>query len=266
MTVCSKYLTCLTLAAIAFAISPAYSASGLVASDIEKYRVDCWSNPDYNLSLKFSPVSRLPKESRVSGQWSYAFKTEDQLYPDNQLSLPKSAAARVDLVMQLNQSGSDIGESYLWTVIAAPRVKGWRYGGHWPTKKPITEYQRLKDKRESLVNIATLSEQGGQPVHSKISPKDIDSAGSLNNAWEDIFGKKIVSQLVYPASKNGQSNRGGYSLTFYYVPTPALGLINQDGYKWPSFKHVDNEGKVFGFVLTPDGECLSSSSVDVVRE
>ena len=29
-------------------------------------------------------------------------------------------------------------------------------------------------------------------------------------------------------------------MTFYYVPTPALRLINEDGYKWPSFKHVDS--------------------------
>lgn len=58
-------------------------------------------------------------------------------------------------------------------------------------------------------------------------------------------GEKIVSKLVYPASK-GQE---GYSLTFYYMPTPALRLINAEGYRWPSFKHVDQQGRVYGFVL-----------------
>ncbi|NNE63088.1 MAG: hypothetical protein HKN34_03310, partial [Gammaproteobacteria bacterium] len=100
----------------------------------------------------------------------------------------------------------------------------------------------------------------GDPVHTRISPKDIDSAGTLNSAWETLFGEKIVSRLVYPASKG----QGDYSLTFYYMPTPALRLINEEGYRWPSFKHVDQQGKVYGFVLSAEGECLASTAVDVI--
>ena len=144
-------------------------------------------------------------------------------------------------------------------------MTGWGFGGHWPTTKPINEYQRLRNKRESLISMATLSAHEGQPVHTKISPRDIDSAGTLNNAWEDIFGIKIVTNLVYPATKGAQSGQRGYSLTFYYVPTPALRFINEKGYKWPSFKHIDKPGKIYGFVLTPEGECLAWDSVDVVR-
>ncbi len=161
---------------------------------------------------------------------------------------------------QLNQKDSDIGEGYLWNVIVAPKVKNWHFGGHWPTKRPITEYQRMSDKRDSLISVASLSVYNGHPVHTRIPPKDIDSAGTLNSAWETLFGEKIVSRLVYPASKAAE----GYSLTFYYVPRPALRLINQEGYRWPSFKHVDQPGRVYGFVLSAEGECLASTAVDVV--
>lgn len=265
MSIGRHFLSCIVLTLVCFFSLSSYAANGLKEAAIEKFKFECWPNPKYDLELKFSPVIRLADESRLEGKWSYQFLSEDRLYPNEQVSLPDSGAVRVDLVTQLNQMDSDIGESYLWNVIVAPKVKGWTYGGHWPTKKPITEYLRLKDKRESLVSLATLSIHNGHPVHTKISPKDIDSAGTLNNAWENLFGKKIVSSLVYPASKGNINQQDGYSLTFYYMPTPALQLINKDGYKWPSFKHVDRQGKVYGFVLTPDGECLASTSVDVIR-
>lgn len=250
---------------LAATISATQAGNMLEAVDVEKFRFECWSSQEYDLEFKFSPVRKLPQKSRSKGRWAYEFATKDKLYPENRIILPEQSAVRADLVMHLKLSSSTIGESYLWNVIVAPSVNGWKFGGHWPTNKPITGYERMKSKRESLVNMATLSAHNGQPVHTKIPPKDIDSAGTLNNAWEDVFGKKIVSSLVYPGSKGAQSNQTGYSLTFYYVPTPALRYINKDGYKWPSFKHIDKAGTAFGFVLTPEGECLASTSIEIVR-
>lgn len=239
-----------------------HSAGGLQQVEIEKFRLECWSNPAYDIELKFAPVRRLADESRPKGKWSYEFINDDGQNSEATVKLPASAAARVDLVTQLNQKDSDIGESYLWNVIVAPKVSKWRFGGHWPAKKSISEYQRMTHKRDSLISVASLSVYNDEPVHTRIPPKDIDSAGTLNSAWETLFGEKIVSRLVYPASKG----EGGYSLTFYYMPTPALRFINEEGYRWPSFKHVDQPGKVYGFVLSPEGECLASTAVDVVNE
>ena len=263
MVIDRPFLRSFVLLCLSLCSYPIYAGAGLQEQDVEKYKLECWPNSEYDLKLNFSPVSRLSGATRTEGKWSYQFLSEDRLYPGEQVSLPNAAAVRVDLVTQLNQKDSDFGESYLWNVIVAPSVKGWTFGGHWPTKKPINEYRRLKDKRESLVSLATLSIHDGHPVHTQILPKDIDTAGTLNSAWEDIFGKKIVSNLIYPASKDNSSKHSGYSLTFYYMPTPAHRLINEDGYKWPSFKHVDRPGKVYGFVLAPDGECLASTSVNV---
>lgn len=235
------------------------AANGLQPAQIEKFKLECWPDPAYDVELNFAPVRRLASDSRAQGKWSYELVSDARQYPQGRVNLPAEGAVRVDLVTQLNQKDSGMGEGYLWNVIVAPKVKHWRFGGHWPVKQAITEYQRIADRRDSLISVATLSEYNGDPVHTQISPKDIDSAGTLNSAWETLFGQKIVSMLVYPASKG----EGGYSLTFYYMPTPALRLINQEGYRWPSFKHVDSEGKVYGFLLTADGECLASTSVDV---
>ncbi len=265
MSVDRHYLSYPLLMILCFFSLPSYAANGLTETAIEKFKFECWPNPEYDLELKFAPVRRLADKSGPKAQWSYQFLNEDRVYPDGQVSLPDNEAVRVDLVTQLNQLDSELGESYLWNVIVAPKVKGWKYGGHWPTNKSITEFQRLKGMRKSMVSMATLSIHNGHPVHSKIPPKDIDSSGTLNNAWENLFGKKIVSSLVYPASKGNHHQQSGYSLTFYYLPTPALRLINANGYKWPSFKHVDRQGKVYGFVLTPDGECLASTSVEVIK-
>lgn len=245
--------------------SNSHAANILKKEDVEKFQFECWPDAKYDLDFGFSPVAKLPEGSRVEGQWSYKFTTDDKKYPDNKVSLPANQAVRVDLVLQINKSDTATEEDYLWSVIVAPTVNGWGYGGHWPTKKPINQYEKLKDKKESLIQMATLSLHDGQPVHTKISPKDIDSAGTLNNAWEDIFGKKIVSNLLYPGSKGAQAGERGYSLTFYYVPTPSTQFINDNGYKWPSFKHVDKEGAVYGFVLNSKGECLGWDSITVVK-
>jgi hypothetical protein len=265
MTGCGHRYAIIALMLLLVTHSAVYANTGLKAADVEKFKYECWSNDAYDLEFRFSPVKKLPEASRAEGQWSYEYVTQDRQYPGNRISLPASGAVRVDLVMQLKKSNSGIGENYLWNVIVAPAVNGWRYGGHWPSKKLITEYRRLKNKRKSLIDMATLSAQDDQPVHTRIPPQDIDSAGTLNNAWEDIFGKKIVSRLVYPGSKGAESDQTGYSSTFYYVPTPALRYINDDDYKWPSFKHIDKEGRVFGFVLTPGGDCLASTVIDIVR-
>ena len=240
-------------------------AAALTQTDVEKFQFECWPNAKYNVDVKFAPVKKVSEELKAVGQWAYEFLNEEKQFSDNQINLPKKGAARVDMVLRLDALDSERSESYLWNVIVAPTVKGWRYGGHWATKEPITAYQRLSDKRQSLVAMATLSAHNDQPVHTKIPSKDVDKAGTLNKAWVDVFGEKIID-LVYRGSKGALAGDRGYSLTFYYVPTPALRLINENGYKWPSFKHVDQTGKAFGFVLTPEGECLDWSSIDIVRQ
>ena len=242
--------------------------SALTQTDLENFKYQCAPDMEYDLAINFAPVKKLAGNMKATGQWSYEYLTADKQFSGRQITLPKNGAARVDLVFQLNASDSNKPENYMWQVIAAPTVTGWKYGGHWATKLPVTAYQRLKAKRQSLITLATLSAHKGQPVHSKISPKDVDKSGTLNNAWADLFGDGIMD-LVYAASNKSSfshsTNQVSYSLTFYYVPTPALRFINDNGYKWPSFKHVDQPGTVFGFALTPGGDCLNWSSIDVVK-
>jgi len=240
-----------------------FSENFLTPEDIEKFKFECSSNEQLDIEFGFAPVQKLSPEDQVKNRWRYAYQTSDKQYGMDKIVLPRYGGVQADVVMKLNYSDSEFGESYLWNVIVAPRLKRWKFGAHWPARSVITENPRLAHKRESLIQMATMSAINEQPVHSQISPKDIDSAGTLNSAWEDVFGKKIVSNLVYPASKDAQANHPGYSLTFYLVPTPSLRLINPDSYKWPSSKYIDREGSVFGFLLTPDGECIAWDSIQV---
>ncbi|MFT5658861.1 MAG: hypothetical protein ACI9KN_002142 [Gammaproteobacteria bacterium] len=241
------------------------ATSALTSTTIENFKYQCSPNTEYDLYVSFAPVKKLAEQLKPARQWSYEYLTEDRQFLNRQIKLPEKGAARVDVVLQLNRSESAKTESYLWQVIIAPKVKDWSYGGHWATKLPVTAYQRLQHKRSSLIVMATLSALNGQPVHSKISPQDVDKAGTLNKGWVDVFGAKIID-LVYAGSDPAALGKTGYSATFYYVPTPTLSIINRNGYKWPSVKHVDRPGTVFSFVLTPEGECLNWNSIDVVTQ
>ena len=242
-----------------------FAGDTLKQGDVENFGFECWSDDNYNIEIQFAPVRKIEGDSLEGDKWSYEYTNKEREYPNNKIKLTKNQAVRVDFVSVLKKSDSSIGESYLWHVIVSPTVTGWGFGAHWPTTKSINKYGRLSKKRKSLIDMAKMSTYDGQPVHTKIPLRDIDSAGTLNSAWEDIFGQKIVSSLVYPGTRGAKSGRRGYSLTFYHVPTPSLKLINEEGYKWPSFKHVDKAGKVYGFVLTPDGKCLDWDSVEIVE-
>ena len=258
----SLFFTSIVLIFISFS---SFAEDVLTENDVSNFQLECNPIQGYDIELKFAPVRKLSEESRTGGQWSYEFTTDDEQYPKKEISLSKDGSVRVDLILQLNRSKSEIEESYLWNVIVGPRVTGWGFGGYWPAKKPINEYQRLRKKRESLIKVATLSALKGGPVHTLIPSRNVGKSTTLNSAWIDIFGHDIVSKLVYSGTNGAKSGKKGHSLTFYHVPTPALHLINANGYRWPSFKQIDKPGKVFGFVLTPDGRCLASDSIDVVK-
>jgi hypothetical protein len=232
-------------------------------NDVSKFQYECRATEGYNIDLKFAPVEKLSEEFKSEDQWSYKFV--DKQYPKTGIKLSEDGSVRVDLVLILKRSESEIGESYLWNVIVGPRNTGWKFGGFWPTKESIHDYLRLSKKVESLIDIATLSSFSDGFVHTQIPYEDVDKSTKLNSAWIDLFGEKIVSDLVYSGTSGAINDLEGYSLTFYHVPTPALRLINDDGYKWPSFKHIDKPGKVFGFVLSPDGKCLAETSIKVVK-
>lgn len=237
----------------------------LSEKEVSDFQFECESITGYDIDLKFAPVRKISEELKHEDQWSYEFTTDDKKYPKTGIKLPMDGSVRVDLVLTIKRSKSKIGESYLWNVIVGPRNYGWGFGGFWPTEKSINDYDRLRHKKESLKKIAKLSRQSDGYVHSKIPIENIGESLKLNSAWIDIFGEKVVSDLVYSGTNGANNNKEGYSLTFYHVPTPAVHLINDNGYKWPSFKHIDKPGKVFGFVLTPDGKCLAGTSINVVK-
>ena len=107
-----------------------------------------------------------------------------------------------------------------------------------PTKKYIEENKdRFLEELFGLISIPSIS-----PIADH-KPDMLKAA----NYWKDsmlkagcdradvlptdgnpvVFGEKIID-LVYRGSKGALAGERGYSLTFYYVPTPALQLINEN--------------------------------------
>jgi len=245
---------------------PAFSKDALTQEAVESYKKKCWPSPDYKVGLKFAPIRKLPEGRVVNEQWGFEYINDEAQYSNNKVKLPVNGAKKIDSVLILNKSESTKKESYLWHVVATPTVVGWRYGGHWPLgkEKDITKFSGLVDKKLSLINVATLSVYNGDPVYTNIDISDVDKSGDLKKAWEKIFSEDIVT-LLYDAFKGASNGVKGYSLTFFYVPTPTLNLINKNGYRWPTSKHVDRAGFAYSFVLTPEGNCIASRSIEIIR-
>jgi len=245
---------------------PVFSKDFLTQEAVENYKKKCWPSPDYKVDLRFAPIRGLPKDRVIKEQWGFEYTSKGAQYANNKVELPVRGAKKIDSVLTLNKSESTKRESYLWHVVATPTVVGWRYGGHWPLgeEKDITKFSRLKDKKFSLINVTTLSVYNGDPVYTNIDISDVDKSGDLKKAWEKIFSEDIVT-LLYDAFKGASNGGKGYSLTFFYVPTPTLNLINKNGYRWPTSKHVDRPGFAYSFVLTPEGSCIASNLIEIIR-
>lgn len=246
--------------------TPAFSEEMLTQEAVEKYKNKCWPSQDYKVDLKFAPIRELPKDRVVDGQWGSEYVSDDERYPNNKIKLPAIGARKIDSVLILSKSDSDKKESYLWHVIAAPTVVGWPFGGHWPfgKVKNITDFSRLADKKSSLADVASLSIYKGDPVYTDIDISLVDESEDLRKAWGEIFSTEIVS-ILYDANKGASKGRKGYSLTFFYVPTPTLSLINDNGFRWPILKHVDRSGFAYSFVLTPEDDCIASNSIEIIK-
>jgi len=256
-----KQLICMGVLFI-FIIS---SYIGYADDSIESFVFDCNPNEKYNIELIFSPVEKLDKTEVIEGKWTYKYKNKKgRLYTEGREKLPNNGSVRIDLVSILRKSNSKQEESYLWHVIAHPRVSGWKFGGHWATNKLLTDYTKInKSHRKTMKKLSVYKKE--EPVYSMVAIRNIGDSELLNTAWQEVFGTAIVDDLVIPNNMLALGSKKGYSFTFYYVPTPDPIGINEDGHRWVSSKHIDKPGKVFGFVLTPKGKCLKWTSLDIVK-
>ena len=154
--ICLRYLCLFFISIVLFFFNfNSFAEDVLSENKVNIFQKGCWPTQGFDIELRFAPVRKRLEEEKSEDQWSYKFTTDDKKYPENRIKLPKDGSSvRVDLVLLLNKSESKIEESYLWTVIAGPRNTGWRFGGFWPTeKKSMKDFDRLSDKKESLIKI-----------------------------------------------------------------------------------------------------------------
>ncbi len=234
--------------------------------EVETFLFDCEPNQQYEIDLMFAPVTKVARTDQDSENWSYEYTNiPGRIYTKEQKKLPKDRALEIDLVSTLKK-GPSLNESYLWHVIAYPKIAGWNFGGHWviDKKKSLLTYKKVDSKSRKAMKKLSLYKKR-EPIFSNVSIRNIGDNLKLNEAWKKIFGLAIMDDLVEPNNRSLKDDSQAYSFNFYYVPTPNPIGIGDEGHRWVSSKNITRPSLVYGFVLDSNGKCLEWTSIDIVK-
>ncbi len=210
--------------------------------------------------VSFAPLRELaPAEQPRYGTWPYAYRTTDEQYPGNTYTLGNQPEDRIELVSTLPRPARATHlPAYIWHVISVPTPPG-RGAGYVARYEEFFDEQDVWDASEYL----TLQRSIDPPTLLFVDqglPENVLS--DITTIWLDTLTETAMDQLVLRSFESP----GLYTHTFVYQQMPAsVQEINGDvGDRRNSSRAVHAEGIAFGLVLDPEGNCLASTSLNLV--
>ncbi len=247
----------------------------------------------------------LPENEREQSWWQgggigYQFKNGKTSYDNDIYELMENSEDKVWLAQEIElkkevakkpkniPSGEGKWHKYIWIVISAPPILD--------SKQPMNAMVREKDaeKAKAKGRIKESSDEGTGTLitisdHWKISRirddnleyqillhmdqklSDEDQT-DINNFWKALVSNQAFDNLVWESKEERELNDNdlapnAYNHTFYFWPIPALGnnKYGRHELRNASSRRVVGPGKVYGFALDSDGQCLAATSVDVKK-
>ena len=218
------------------------------------------SDSGLTFRVSFAPLRDLaPGESPPYGTWPYAYKTNDKQYPGNTYTLGSQPEDRIELVSTLERPRAATQlPAYIWHVISVPSPPA-RGAGYVARYEEFFHEQDVWDNSEYL----TLQRSIDPPTLLYVDqslPENVVS--DITSIWTDTFEENAMDELVL----NSFESSGLYTHTFIYQQMPGVvEEINGDvGDRRNSSRAVHASGIAFGLILDPDGNCLASTSLNLV--
>lgn len=220
-------------------------------------------NSGLTFRVGFAPLRELsPGERPRYGTWEYAYATPERRYPGNTYTLGNQPEEdRIELVSALERPelGTQL-PAYMWHVISVPSPPG-RGVGYVARYEEFFDEQRVWDDSEYL----TLQRSIDPPTLLFVDQSLPESVLSdITTIWMDTFTATAMDALVLRSFESP----GLYTHTFIYQQMPgSVEEINRDvGDRRNSSRAVHADGTAFGLVLDPQGNCLASTSLNLVAE
>ena len=219
-------------------------------------------NSGLTFHVTFAPLRDLaPGDAPRYGTWEYAYETDEQQYPGNTYTLSNEREDRIELVSTLPRPapGTQL-PAYIWHVISVPTPPG-RGAGY------VARYEEFFDEQDVWDNSTYLTLQRSVDPPTLLFVDQNLPEGVLSDIttiWMDTFTETAMDQLVLRSFESP----GLYTHTFIYQQMPgSVDDINDDvGDRRNSSRAVHLNGMAFGLVLDPEGNCLASTSLDLVTE
>ena len=259
----------LCAACLALALAPGTPSSAAEPtheqSAMELFRERC-SGDHFaaRFEARFAPLRRLDSDRLEAGKWKYEFATADKRYKDGRYALSDGSGS-IDFVSSMHADGGDARPDYIWHVISVP-VSGPRTRTRWEVAF-AARYDAFQAE-QGLWSDATLRELEESSVPVAGDARNLMFLDSrlgrskrrdLRKAWVQAF-QNAMDQLVLPS----QSVGAVYSHTFYYHGVLDADVqIGAGGDRRNSNRSLRQSGIALGFVLDPQGNCLTAASLDI---
>lgn len=218
------------------------------------------------VEARFAPIRELRSGERPRyGTWGYAYETSDQQYPGNEFVLRHNGnPARIHFVSTMRRPTSANNlPPYLWHVISTPTPNdsragfvarheefSQREGNVWGEDYDYLLFSNVEGDEENDQGFLLYVDRGlGE-----------DLIADIRRIWIATFDR-AMTRLVLPS--HGLTTNL-YTHTFVYVDAARdVADINGNvGDRRNSSRRVTGTGTVYGFVLSANGSCLASASIE----
>lgn len=249
--------------------------------DLSKIENACFSGGGLNVVVKFSPViekNKLPETDRDSQlRWgAYQFTDTAKTYPNHEFT-KNSTANKIWLLRDITFDEKDVLPPYVWHVISIPRRSdddpnsdaALVHAARIPPR--LAQIPFSQNTPQPLLTIPHLNwhrtnsflKAGNSRLPSFNRAGSGNDRDMVTGIWQTLIGVNLVNKWLKASTGVSPKLSEHYLHTFYFWPIDKSKSDGPHALKEASSKRLQTTGRVFGFVLDPNGACLGFDHLDI---
>ena len=259
---------------------------------LDEYATSCYSDGLVRYKAFFAPMRERKSISKNlkndSLRWgAYQFDAKNQNYPDGKYAIKSGKrntiwmARGIELDIDQIDKARSLLPKFVWHVISTPPLKNTAKpmngmivnGGDFGAlidNLPWKENALPKPSVGNLRKHIKLSNIPFMDIHGKLRQIPLHNDAKkerpwINDIWRGMIGSDALNELVIKSKDFRVNNsNAAYSHTFYFWPIAEADKLGPQRLREASYRRVVSPGRVYGFILDPQGICLDSDIIDVV--
>ena len=116
-------------------------------------------------------------------------------------------------------------------------------------------------RQSSVVYVNSRGRRSRIPTFNRADAAE--ARDRVTGIWQTLFGVDSFDTWIGRLQEEKTANGDLYLHTFYFWPIDKLLALGPHALKEASSKRVQSSGRIFGFLMHPNGTCLAFDYVDI---